>query len=254
MKTKPRYPLAFVPDPFAKDSFTLPKMLCTPARESFTKRTQEILAFSLITEASLDRCEEFFREQIAVPKAETKADILYEIKSSLGHYSVTLTASGVRRRAEDAVRILRRQVFVMLYGSFETYLHQIFECAFTDLDTKEDSLDAFRILLMKKKWDGKFCSMRHVFGVDYKSSDLMRHFRDFEMRFGNQGYKDPLRFLDRLAQVRHKIVHASSILSDSELVRIGGEVFLPMFAFYILLTDYVDDLFSKKFGFPRNLC
>ena len=104
---------------------------------------------------------------------------------------------------------------------------------------------------MRKKWDGKFCKMRDVFDIKYKASELINHFKGFEMNFEGKKFKNPLDFLDRLAQVRHRIVHASSIWEKDKLVSIDAKVFHAYYAFCAHLTDFIDDLFASRFKFDR---
>jgi hypothetical protein len=72
------------------------------------------------------------------------------------------------------------------------------------------------------------------------------------MDFGGKKTKNPLTFLDELAQIRHRIIHASSILDTGNLVFINIAFLHEFFYFYSLLTGYVDDLFSKKFSYPMT--
>ena len=95
--------------------------------------------------------------------------------------------------------------------------------------------------------------MRDTFGIDYKSSELKAHFQNFKMKFEGQQYKDPLQFLNELAQLRHRIVHASNIMQGTTIIVIRGQVLYKFHTFYALLTEYIDDLFAQKFDFEREL-
>jgi hypothetical protein len=46
-------------------------------------------------------------------------------------------------------------------------------------------------------------------------------------------------------------VHASSILEKGRLIFVNAQVFHAYYGFCTLLTDYVDDLFAKRFGYER---
>ena len=72
------------------------------------------------------------------------------------------------------------------------------------------------------------------------------------MNFGGSKYDNPLYFLHELAQVRHRIVHASSILENNKKIFIDMNIFNEFFGFFFHLTDYVDSLFAKKFGYDRK--
>jgi hypothetical protein len=72
------------------------------------------------------------------------------------------------------------------------------------------------------------------------------------MVFEGKKIKKPLQLLDSLAQVRHRIVHASSLLESGNLIFININMFHSLFGFFFLLTDYIDNLFAKKFNYSRN--
>ncbi len=81
------------------------------------------------------------------------------------------------------------------------------------------------------------------------------------MNFLGTNYYNPLEFLDKLSEVRHRIIHASSIIDESfidknpvaskekgNLFVVESKMAHHLFAFYFLLTDYIDNLFSQRFG------
>lgn len=94
--------------------------------------------------------------------------------------------------------------------------------------------------------------MNEVFKINYQAGKLISHFHGFEMNFSGKVYKNPLMFLDELAQIRHKIVHASNILEGDRLLFIDINMFNSYYTFCSLLTDYIDEVFSIRFGFQRE--
>lgn len=250
MSSKPENPLNMVPDPFAGNTFVFPETECTYERELFFRRMNEIQSFLYITKLSFDVCKENY-EKVIVPKLPQKANTPIKLEMNGGN-SIIMPAARIIKMTANGINILSRQAFVMFYGSFETYLFQLFEKSFPLLGVTENILDESRSILMLKKWDGKFCRMNEVFNIEYKANDLMNQFNNFKMNFEGKDYKNPLTFLDELAQVRHRIVHASSILENDKLISIDMKTFHGFFAFFFLLTDYVDSLFAKKFGYARQ--
>jgi hypothetical protein len=71
------------------------------------------------------------------------------------------------------------------------------------------------------------------------------------MEFEGKTFKNPLDFLDELTQVRHRIVHASSILEKDRVIFIDTDDLPVLVAFLFHLTDYIDDMFAKRFGYLR---
>jgi hypothetical protein len=239
-----------IPDPFSGDTFVLPETDCTSERILFFKRMNEIQSLLYVTKLSFDVCKKDYEENI-IPKLPTKEKTPMRLKMNGGN-SIDMPASRIVALTIDGINILTRQSFIMFYGSFETYLYQLFERSFPLIGVTEEILEKSRDMLMLKNWDGKFCKMNEVFDIGYKASDLTCRFNSFEMDFEGIKHKNPLHFLSELAQVRHRIVHASSILENNRKIFIDMNVFNEFFGFFFLLTDYVDSLFAKKFGYDRK--
>lgn len=250
MTTTPDNPLGMVPDPFAGNAFVLPKTVCTEERQQFFRRMNEIQALLYITKVSFDVCKERY-EEVIIPKLPSKANTPIKLEMNGGNF-IVMPADRIIGITTNGINLLTRQALVMFYGSFETYLFQLFEKSFPLVGITNDILDKSRDILMLKKWDGKFCKMNEVFKVDYRANDLTSKFNSFEMDFEGKKHKNPLNFLDELAQVRHRIVHASSILENNKLIFIDMNIFHGFFGFFFLLTDYVDNLFAKRFSYTRQ--
>jgi hypothetical protein len=235
-----------VPDPYAGDTFVFPPTPCTDERKIWFRRTNEIFGFLMITRLALRESKSKFEQHLSHQKLG--AGTPFKLPSSDGQ-SIILPLGGLL--LNDGVNILCRQIFVMFYGSLETYLYNLFERSFPMVGITKDILDQSISILMGGTWDGKFCKMHHIFGVDYKANDLINHFMGFEMDIEGEVFKNPLSFLDKLAKVRHQIIHASSILEHGKLIIIPEHIFHAFYAFYMVLTDYVDQLFARRFGYAR---
>jgi hypothetical protein len=242
-------PLNMIPNPYDGQSFILPDTFCTKERRLWFKRSNEILLFLIITELALNECKNKYEELLK--QNRLKPDTPLKLEASDRSRSANMSTRIFLEQCGNNLNILARQVFVMLYGSLETYLFRLFERSFIEIGNTENIFDSSLNILMGKKWDGKFCKMRDVFAVDYKASNLISHFSGFEMYINRKAYKNPLDFMDELAQIRHKIVHASSILEKEKLIIINVKIFHAYYAFFSLLTDYVDTLFVNKFGYER---
>ena len=252
MSPNPENPLNMVSDPFAGDTFVLPATECTDERKLFIRRMDEIQSLLYITKVSFDVCKEKY-EKVIIPNLPSKANTPIKLEMNGGNF-IVMPAARIIEMTANGINILTRQAFVMFYGSFETYLYHLFEKSFPLVGVTENILDKSINMLMLKKWDGKFCKMNEVFGIGYKANDLMNRFNGFEMNFEGKTYQNPLDFLDELAQVRHRIVHASSILENNKLIFIDMNDFHGFLCFFLLLTDYVDNLFAKRFSYTRQKC
>jgi len=249
MNKEPKNPLGMVPDPIAGDAFVFPSTRCTRERRLFFKQANEIHALIFISKHAYDEINKIYQQRIPnFPKRES-TPIKIEFDSGL---SLMFPARYILKLSGDGINILTRQAFVMLYGSFETYLFQLLERSFSLIGVaEEEALDQSIEILMGGKWDSKFNRMSSVFGLDFKAGNLNKHFSGFELNFEGNLYKNPLLFMDQLAKVRHRIVHASSILEKDLLISIGMEALHGFYAHYFLLTDFVDSLFEKRFDYPR---
>ena len=244
----PKNPLGMIADPYAGDSFVFPEALCTEQRRLWFRRTNEIFGFLMTTELALKECKAKY-EHILIQK-KLKPDTPFKLESSDGRSVITPVATFLKQ-CTNGVDVLCRQIFVMYYGSLETYLFELIERSFHEIGNTEDILRSSLGIMMGSNWDGKFCKMRDVFGITYKANDIKNHFSSFEMNFEGKEFKNPLLFLDELAQIRHKIVHASSILEKGKFIFVNAQVFHSYYAFCSLLTDYIDRIFSERFNYKR---
>lgn len=249
MSSNSHNPLNMTPDPFNGKSFVLPETECTEERKLFFKRMNEIQALLFTSKLSYDVCKKEYQK--IIPSLPNKENTPMKLEIN-GSNFIIMPASRIVELTTDGINILTRQSFIMFYGSFETYLFQLCERSFPLVGVTENILDKSCAILSGKPWDGRFCGLSNAFSLGYKDSDLNSRFKNFEMDFEGKKIKKPLQLLDALAQVRHRIVHASSILETGNLIFININIFHGLFGFFFLLTDYVDNLFAKKFNFSRN--
>lgn len=249
IESKPKNPLKMVAGPFSRDTFVLPETLCTRERRLWFRRTNEIIAFLMTSELAIKETK--LKYEKIVSQEGLNPDTPMKIESSDGRSLVCPAQTLIKQFSQD-VDVLCRQVFIMLYGSIETFIFQLMERSFPEIGITKNILDQSLEIMMRRKWDSKFCRMSDVFGLGYKARELKNHFADFEMNFEGKVFKNPLLFLDELAQIRHKIVHASSILEKGRLIFINAKVFHAHFAFSAHLTEYIDSLFAAKFQFKRD--
>ena len=249
MSKDPKNPLNLVRDPFAGNGYVFPNTKCTQERRLFFKRINEIYVLLYITKHSYDETNKVYKKMLNGPQIKEDTPIKLELSTG---FSTIFLAKKILEFTANGINILTRQGFVMFYGSFETYLFQLFERSFPLIGVTQDILDRSLDILMRKKWDSKFNSMSEVFGLGFQTGQLIKHFSGFELNFEGKIYKDPSNFLDELAQVRHRVVHASSILEKDRLISVDMNIFHGFYGFYFLLTDFVDSLFSNKFSYPRQ--
>lgn len=230
-------PLGMIKDPYAGDGFVLPDTLCTGERRIFFRRVKEIISFLTITELALKECKTKYETLLSNKGLQSNTPLKFD--SSDGR-STIMPVGKFLAGCNEGVEFLCRQVFVMLYGSWETYLFELLERSLPKANISENVLEESLRIMMKGNWDGKFCRMRDLLGIEYKAGELAQAFLGFEMNFGGKVYINPFDFLDALSQVRHRIVHASSILKNNKPIFINAKIFPAYFMFLSRLTEYVD--------------
>lgn len=247
-KTSTPNPLRMVPDRFDGKSFVLPPTDCTEERRLFLRRTNEILGFLFVTCLCCQEYRSQFEKLIPNMPFKDATPIKITLKSKLS----IMKASRVLSIARENIDIISRQSFIMIYGSFETYLYDFFKRSFPLIGVKDGVFEKSLDILMKGRWDGKLCKIGRVFDIEYKAGHMISHFSDFKMEFEGKVYKSPLDFLDEIAKIRHRITHASSILENDEIIRVDVDILPEFVAFYYHLTDYIDNMFAKRFGYLRT--
>lgn len=151
MKTNIRNPLNMVRDPFDGAGFILPPTLCTAERRAWFQRNNEILSFLYVSTYAFDETTKSYNT--LVQKLPFKENT--HIKISLhGGNSAIMRAKRIVKIATEGVDVVTRQAFVMMYGSFETYLFHLFERSYPQIGITSNFLDASLDILMGKKWDG----------------------------------------------------------------------------------------------------
>lgn len=209
MNSNDQNPLGMVPDPYDGVTFIHPDTLCSDQRRLWFRRSNEIVGFLTLTELALKESRSKYGQLLS--QGKLKPDTPLKIVSSDGR-SIILPMHAFLRQCENGVDILCRQVFIMFYGSLETFIFELIERSFLQIGVTENILDRSFDIMMRKKWDGKLCKLRDIFGLSYEATNMIKSFGEFQMEFEGKTFKNPLIFLDELAQVRHRIVHASSIL------------------------------------------
>lgn len=250
MAKNPDNPMNMIKDPFDGKSFVFPKTYCTDQRKLWFKRKNQIVTYLSISNLALRECSGRYNRILSQGKVNQNTPLKIEY---VGGQGIILPAHLLIKACDVGTKILNNQVFIMIYCSLETYFFDLFERSFPKIGVDNKILDLSLDIMMRKKWDGKFCKMRDVFSLSFRSKDLMDHFNGFEMENDGKTFTNLLTFLDELTQLRHKIIHASNIIEKGKLIIINSQAFISFFAFCDHLTDYVDKLFSNRFGFQQTL-
>lgn len=258
MKKDSDNPLGMIKDPFVGDNFVFGETLCTVQRKNWFQNANQILAFQAATILSLQETKAKY--SALKLSQDTPIRLLYEDGMSFMTPLKLLV-----KFLDGGIHFMGQQIFIRLYGSFETYLFQLIDRTLIESGITEGRLEQSISIIMNKTWDGKFCAMNEKFGIGYKSSKLHKHFKDFPLVFMGGRFEEPLVFMDEIARIRHLIIHNSGIvdnhlaekyslpnLEEGKLILLDHRICIEFFAFLNLLTEYIDQLFSLKYNFHRE--
>ena len=155
-------PLGMIRDPYAGDGFILPDTLCTDERKIWFRRSKEILSFLTISELALKDCRKKYETLLSGKKLHPDTPLKFDFSDGR---STIMPVGKFLVGCNEGIELLCRQVFIMLYGSWETYLFELLERSLPKVNISENILEESLKIMMKGNWDGKFCRMRDLLGI-----------------------------------------------------------------------------------------
>ena len=241
-------------------AYVLPNVMCSKRRQEYFERANEILGFY----ATISFYSAEGQKTIeAAAKCHNIVDstpfrILMKGPVIEGNYGT------FRNSFQTAGAQLTNQVFLMIYGNFEAFLLDLVLdglVAVGETDAREKAVQ----LMYSARWQGKLDSISQKLGVPLGKHSRSQKFRQVEMRFLGELCVDPVDFLQKMADLRHRLVHSTG-RADSQLISMypaaglhdGGFIALPfalpidVHFFFVLLTDFIDESFAKRFGWTRT--
>lgn len=243
--------------------FVLPATPCSTRRVEFFKRGNTILGFysaiAMASKTGQDVINQWEREG----KLKQDTPLRINMKPSGG---IIQTNYGLfKKHFANAGIHLTNQVFLMLYGNFEAYLADLVLDALTQMNSDRDPYEETLRLMYMSKWRGKIDRISHKVGVRLGTRVFVNKFRHIDMGFLGERCKNPIEFLDKAADLRHRLVHSSGRVDEAFVaaypkagLSIGQTISLPfgfpvpLQLFFSHLTEVIDEAFSSKFGWPRT--
>lgn len=242
--------------------FVLPPAACSQRRLEFFRRGNTILGFYTVTAIVSKTGQDVISNQEKLGKF--KPDTAFRLK--MGDGSIAQMNYGLfKKYFTKAGAHLTNQVFLMLYGNFEAYLCDLVLDALTQMKVSDPYEETLR-LMYTSKWRGKMDRITQKLNVPLGTKVFVNQFKDIDMGFLGQQCKNPIEFLEKAADLRHRLVHYSSKV-DKEFLNVypnaglseGDTISLPfglpmsLQLFYAHLTDVIDKAFSSKFGWQRTV-
>ena len=242
--------------------FVLPPTPCSQRRTEFFKRGNTILGFytvmSIVSKAGGDVIGQQEKQ------GKFKPDTPFRLKITDGNIA-QMNYGLFKKCFANAGVHLTNQVFLMLYGSFEAFIADLVLDALTQINTNDPYEEALR-LMYTSKWRGKMDKIAQKLGVQLGTGIFLSKFQNIDMGFLGERCPNPIEFLEKAADLRHRLVHYSgradkqfakdypkSGLSEGDIISLPFGLPMSMQPFFAHLTDVIDDAFCSKFGWQRTV-
>lgn len=243
--------------------FVLPATLCSQRRAEFLRRANDILGFySVITITSKQGSDVIFE---AEQKGKFQDSTPFRLKAESGGIVAQLNYGLFKKLFANAGGHLTNQAFLMLYGNLEAFLADLVLDALTESSGVDDAYQETLNLMVLAKWRGKIDRISQKLKLGLGKHRFVKKFKDIDMGFLGDPCEDPLEFLEKAGDLRHRLVHSSG-RADAALVAaypnaglsIGDGITLSFALPYSLqfffahLSDLFDEAFASSFGWNRT--
>ncbi|MCK4816900.1 hypothetical protein KA005_14110 [bacterium] len=243
--------------------FVLPSIACTQMLTDFLTRGNRILGFYFAVSLYSEKGKEYV-EQIE-KTGKLKPDTTIRSKIEPQGLDIRLTYRLLKKQFSQAGAQLTNNVFLSVYGNFEAYILDVLSLALKQLGDPNPEDEAVKLIL-GTGWQGKFSRIIQKLGVSLGKARLVNKFHNLDMGFLGEKCVDPIYFLDRMADFRHRLVHSSGRV-DGLLIqkypkanlKTGDLLELPfglpqgIHFFFVMLAEVVDEEFATKFNWTRSM-
>ena len=244
--------------------FVLPRTLATARRQEFLQRANSILGFYVALTITANEGKKVIdaHERSGKFVDATLMRLPFEARGTVAQFNY----GALKRFHATAGTTLTNQVFLMLYGNFEAFLSDLVLDALSELGDSADPEQEAIYLMMARKWPGKFDKMTQRLKVKLGKRVLVRHFSGIDMGFLGKATNDPRVYLQMMADLRHRLVHAGSRANRKFVARYpesglkaGDSINVPfglpleLQLIFTHLSEAVDEAFANRFGWERTM-
>ncbi len=235
---------------------------CSGRRVEFLTRGNSFLGFYYVV-AALSNAG--FGSAMAL-EAQGKLSDSTPVRFAVSGTEIRMNHGRFKKIWQSTGRHLTNQVFLMIYGNFEAYLADLVIDGLIEADPGCDAYTEAKTLLIRRKWEGKIGAIDHRLSLGLKGRLLKEWFEGIEMHFLGTKCSQPMDFLEKVSDLRDRVVHYGSRVdaglasSYSEAgFKEGDEIAFPfdvptqLHLFLTHLSNLVDDAFCRKFGWPREI-
>lgn len=244
--------------------FVLSPTPCSTRRVEFFKRGNIILGFYTVIAMASKAGEDTIKK--AEKEGKFKSDTWFRIKMEPSGGIAQMNYGLFKKYFAKAGAHLTNQVFLMLYGNFEAYVSDLVLDALTQMNLVPDPYEETLRLMYTSKWRGKIDRITQKLGVSLGTRVFVNKFREIDMGFLGERCNNPIEFMEKAADLRHRLVHYSGRVDKAFIAAYpkaglveGDSITLPfgfpmeLQLFFSHLTDVIDDAFSSKFGWQRKI-
>lgn len=241
--------------------YVLPPQLCSDRRREYFLRANRILgSYTTITVYS-----EFGKRWGEFQAQSGKFNEATPMRLTINRKTMQTTYRQMKEMHKKGIPQLTNYIYLMVYGNFEAFLSDLVCDGLTKQCCSNPIEETVR-LMMATKWLGKIDRISQVFDLDLGKRVRDQAFRELYMELEGDSYTDPIEFLQKMVDVRHRLIHYSgradslfikefpkSGLSVGDLITLPADLPYDVHFFFTLLTDVIDEAFSKKLDWPRTL-
>jgi hypothetical protein len=243
--------------------YVLPSIQCTQIATDFLTRGNRILGYYFTVASYCEKGREYL--ELIEKDGKLKPDTHIKLEFKHQGIEMRLNYGLLKKQFSQAGAQLTNNVFLGLYGNFEAYMLDIIAAGLKELSHPNPENKSVNIIF-GTSWHSQFDRITQKIGVQLGKGNLVNQFRNFDMGFLGEKCVDPLEFLDRMADLRHRLVHSSG-RADTTLVKkypkanlkTGDLIELPfglpngIHMFFVFLVEVVDEIFASKFNWTRSI-
>jgi len=246
---------------YEQGPYVLPATLCSARRAEFLRRNNAILGFYTVITITSKQGSDVITQ--AEQQGKFKDDTPFRLTISPGAVS-QFNYGLFKKLFSHAGAHLTNQVFLMLYGSFEAFVADLVLDGLSREGVRDPYQDTLNLMVLAK-WRGKIDRINKRLKVGLGKRRFVTKFKNIDMGFLGDRCTDPLEFLEKAGDLRHRLVHSSGRV-DAALaaeypkagLKMGDAISLPFdlpFAlqfFFAHLSDLFDEAFASRFCWQRT--
>jgi hypothetical protein len=185
--------------------YVLPSTECSSRRKEFFQRGNTILTFytAIALTAKVGQDVLSNGEKEGKFREDTPFRVNMEPSGGIMQFNYGL----YKKAFSKAGAYLTNQVFLMLYGNFEAFVTDLVLDSLYQINFQPDPYQEALNLMSSSKWRGKIDRITKKIGVNLGIGVFVKKFQGVDMGFLGEQCHDPIEFMEKVADFRHRLVH-----------------------------------------------